>query len=255
MRAFITIILFSSLLCAGEQDPSGASSPQGTTQQASTMVTVPAGTKLLMSLKSGINTRTARTGDGVYLETSFPVTQNNRSVIPPGTYVQGVIDHIQRPGRVKGRAQILFHFTTLIFPSGYTVAVPGAVNDVPGSDNGKVKGKEGTVEAGGQKGRDAGTIASTSGTGALIGGLSRGLKGAAVGGILGGGIGLAEVLLTRGDDLVIPQGSSVEMVLQRPLQLEEKHVDTQSSNSELVPVDQHDGRLEKPKMTPEPDMR
>lgn len=252
MRAFIAPLIFASLLCAGQEAPAN---PQPATQPDSTIITVPAGTKLLMSLKSGINTKTARAGDGVYLETSFPVTQNNRIVIPPGTYVQGVIDNIQRPGRVRGRAQILFHFTTLIFPSGYTVSVPGAVNDVPGIDNGKVKGKEGTVEASGQKAKDAGTIASASGTGAIIGGLSRGLKGAGMGGLIGGGVGLAEVLLGRGDDLKVPQGSSVEMVLQRPLQLEEKNLDGQSGHSELVPIDRRNGRLEKPKLTPAPDMR
>lgn len=35
--------------------------------------TVPAGTKVLLSLKSGVNTKTARPGDGVYLVSTFPV--------------------------------------------------------------------------------------------------------------------------------------------------------------------------------------
>ncbi len=35
--------------------------------------TVPAGTKVLLSLKSAINTKTAQHGDGVYLVSSFPV--------------------------------------------------------------------------------------------------------------------------------------------------------------------------------------
>src|SRR5690242_15722935 len=98
-------------------------------------LTVPAGQKLLMSLKSGINTKSAKPGDGVYLETSFPVSIDNTMAIPAGTYVQGVIDNVKRSGRIKGRAEVLFHFTTLILPNGYTVSVPGSVDDVPGADN------------------------------------------------------------------------------------------------------------------------
>src|SRR2546430_12143522 len=62
-------------------------------------LTVPAGQKLLMQLKSGINTKTAKPGDGVYMETSFPVSIDNTMAIPAGTYVQGVIDNVKRSGR------------------------------------------------------------------------------------------------------------------------------------------------------------
>ena len=250
--AKVLLILCSSWCWAQSEltsDTGQASSPQSTTS-----VTVPAGTKLLLSLKSAVNTKTAHPGDGVYLETSFPITQNNRIVIPAGTYVQGVIDNVKRPGRVKGRAEVLFHFNTLIFPSGYTVAVPGALQDVPGAYNGHVKDKDGTVQAEGQKGRDAGTIAGPAATGTLIGGLARGGKGAAIGGLGGGAIGLAQVLLTRGDDIKIPQGTSVEMVLQRPLQLEERRLNG-SSGTDFVPTSQRNGRLEKPALTPAPEPR
>ena len=46
--------------------------------------TVPAGTKVLLSLKSGINTKTAQQGDGVYLVSSFPVVGNSRVMSQSG---------------------------------------------------------------------------------------------------------------------------------------------------------------------------
>ena len=52
--------------------------------QTTKILTVPAGQKLLMQLKSGINTKTAKAGDGVYLETNFPVSIDNTIAIPPG---------------------------------------------------------------------------------------------------------------------------------------------------------------------------
>ena len=96
--------------------------------------TVPAGTKVLLSLKSGVNTKTARPGDGVYLVSTFPVIVGSHVLIPSGVYVQGVVDKVERPGRVKGRAKLLMHFTTMIFPNGQVVGIPGAVNNLPGSD-------------------------------------------------------------------------------------------------------------------------
>src|SRR5947208_959307 len=215
-------------------------------------LTVPAGQKLLMQLKSGINTKTAKAGDGVYLETNFPVSIDNTIAIPPGTYVQGVIDNVKRSGRVKGRAEVLFHFTTLIFPSGYTVSVPGAVNEVPGSDTGRVVNKEGTVKADGTKGKDAGTIAGPTAQGALIGALAHGGKGALIGSGIGGVAGLAEVLFTRGNEINYPAGTPVEMVLQRPLVLEETRL--AEAKTEYVPR-QGPTRLEKPRLTPEPTPR
>jgi hypothetical protein len=44
--------------------------------------TVPAGTKVLLALKSAINTKTAQQGDGVYLVSTFPVVGASRTMIP-----------------------------------------------------------------------------------------------------------------------------------------------------------------------------
>src|SRR5580698_10691718 len=157
-------------------------------------VTVPAGTKVLLSLKSAINTKTAQQGDGVYLVSNFPVTGGSHVMIPVGVYVQGVVDRVQRPGRVKGRAQIDMHFTTMIFPNGQVVEVPGVLNSLPGSDGPKVKDSEGTVEQAGNKGRDAGNIAKGAAIGAeagVLGGAASGdvLKGVGYGSLAGAAAG------------------------------------------------------------------
>lgn len=182
-------------------------------------ITVPAGTKIPLTLKQGINSKSARPGDPVYAQTAFPVTQNNRIVIPAGTFVQGEVRRVVRPGRVKGRAQLQLSFTSMIFPNGYTVMLPGAVQNTPGSSSNTVKGKEGTIHGPGSKGKDAGTIAEGAGTGALIGALASGGKGAAIGAGAGGVLGLATVLLTRGPEVQLGTGDSVEMVLESNIEL------------------------------------
>jgi hypothetical protein len=183
-------------------------------------VTLTEGTKIPLVLRQAISTKSAKVGDAVYAQTNFPVTINDHMAVPSGTYVQGVISSIKRPGRVKGRAEILFHFTTMIFPSGYTVTLPGAVENVPGSEKARVKDKEGTIEQQGEKGKDVGQIATKAGAGAAIGGLaSDSVKGAGIGAGVGGATGLAIAMLTRGSDIKLGMGTPVEMVLERELTL------------------------------------
>ena len=187
-------------------------------------VVVPAGTKVLLALRSGVNTRSAQPGDGVYLSSTFPVVVGNRVAIPAGVYVQGVVDRVQRAGRVKGRAAVSMHFTTMIFANGSVVEIPGVLDSLPGATDAKVKDAEGNVQQAGSKGKDAGTIARGAEAGAgvgAIGGAIGGspLAGAGYGAIAGGLTGLVYTLLTRGNDVNLEQGQTVEMVLQRPLTL------------------------------------
>jgi len=181
---------------------------------------VPAGTKIPLSLKQAISTKTARQGDPVYAETAFPVAMNGRMLIPAGTYVQGTIDRVRRPGRVKGKAELLMHFTTLIFPNGYTLLMPASVDRLPGAAHEKTKGEEGTIQEDGQTGQKIGTAASTAATGAVVGGLSSGGKGALIGSGIGGAAGLAIAMLTRGNDVRLEPGTSIEMIMQRELPLD-----------------------------------
>lgn len=189
-------------------------------------ITVPSGTQIPLVLKQAISTKSAKVGDAVYAETSFPITMNDHVVIPAGTYVQGRITDVKRPGRVKGRAELLMHFTTLVYPSGYTALLPGAVENMPGSERQTVKDEEGTIRQEGDKMKDVGTIAKTGATGAGLGGIaSQSGKGAAIGGLAGAAAGLGYALLTRGSEVTLPVGTSVQMVLQRPLVLDEAKVD------------------------------
>lgn len=196
-------------------------------------VTVPAGTTVLLHLKSPIDTHSAKVGDGVYCETSFPVTIDNTMAIPAGTYVKGHITRVERSGRIKGRAELQVHFTTLIFPNGYTIELPGALQNTPGAEHSTVADKEGTIKANGQKGKDAATIGTTTAGGAAVGGLATGtLKGAGIGGGIGAGVGLIKVLATRGQEVRLPTGTSLEMVLQCPLTVD---AGNESSRTNLRP--------------------
>ena len=217
---------------------------------------VPAGTKVLLQLRSSVNTKSARPGDGVYLASTFPVVVGNRVMIPSGVYVQGIVDRVERAGRMKGRAQLDMHFTSIIFPNGSVVEIPGLVNSLPGASKQSVKNDgEGTIEESPDKGRNAGKAAEIGiPTGGTVGSISGAENGHPLaGGLVGIGAGVAAAgivsLFTRGADVSIESGTQVEMVLQRPLILQEANLTETGGTGaavSLVPAENQPKPLEKP---------
>src|SRR5260221_8211589 len=63
---------------------------------AKTILTVPAGTRLSVAPVRWISLKHTRPGDYVNLQITFPITNGNQMVIPPGTYVQGIVEKITR---------------------------------------------------------------------------------------------------------------------------------------------------------------
>ena len=226
MRVLLTLIVLSAVALAQQPGelpdakPATAAQPLAEQEPAAQpgMIVIPAGTEIPLRLAQAITTKNARVGDPVYAETAFPFTINDHVVIPAGTYVQGRISEVRRAGRVKGRAELLMHFTSMIYRSGYTVMLPGGVENMPGAEKQDVKDSEGTIRQAGNKTEDVKTVGKVAGAGAGIGGLAgRDLKGVGVGGLAGAAAGLGYVLLTRGPDMTLPVGTSVQMVIQRSL--------------------------------------
>jgi len=181
---------------------------------------IPPGSHVLLKFVNSISTRTARPGDFVYLRTASPVVENGQIVVPVDSYVQGVVTQSKRAGRVSGRAELALRIESLTLPSGKVVRVNPHLNSVDsgGTDQ---RVKEGGVQQGSSKGEDAGTVAKTTGAGAAIGGLAdRSWKGAGIGAGAGGAVGLATVLLTRGREVDLTQGSTVDVVFERRVPLD-----------------------------------
>ena len=183
-------------------------------------VIVPAGTRVGVVLQNGISTRSAKSGDSVYLQTSFPITIGNRIVIPVGSYLRGELIDSKRPGRMKGRGEFRMRLNTLIFPTGYTVDLNAAPRSAD-SGGKETMDEEGKVTGGSDKGKDVGTVATTTAEGAGIGAIAtRTGKGAGIGAGIGAAAGLAAVLLTRGPEAELPRGSTMDVVLERALTLD-----------------------------------
>lgn len=224
--AALTLFLAAPAFAQSSDGPQNDAPPPATTPIAPATrpaspgqtILIPTGTRIGVILENGISTATAKAGDSVYFRTSFPITINNKVVVPVGSYLRGEVTESRRPGRVKGKGQLRVRLNTMVFPNGYTVDM----NAEPHSaDGGQVKtDPEGKMTGPGGKGKDATTVATTTATGAGIGAIAGGGKGAGIGAGIGGVAGLAAVLLSRGPEAQLPRGSSMDLVLEHDLPLD-----------------------------------
>lgn len=193
---------------------------QGPEQHSS--YTVDTGTRIPLGLINSVSTKHSVPGDRIYLETVFPIVIDSHIVIPPGSYVTGTVTEVKRPGRIKGRGELYVRFDSLTLPNGITRDFRSRIGSVDARGDEHIDKKEGMIQGDSNKGGDARVMAETTVTGASIGAIvgssaGRAGLGAGAGAAAGAAAGLAGVLLTRGPDAILAKGSTVEMVLDRPL--------------------------------------
>jgi len=180
---------------------------------------VPAGTHILLRLTNEIDTKHAKAGDHVYLETASPVFINGRMVIPVGSYVNGSVADSKRAGVVKGKSTLTLYYDSITLRSGIARDLRSRP-DSAGSQ-GNLDKTEGTID-GGKNGVNAGRVAQTTvigtGVGAGIGAAAGHIgAGAGIGAAGGALVGLAGALAKRNPDVVLRPGSTMDMVLDRDL--------------------------------------
>jgi hypothetical protein len=158
---------------------------------------IPKGAHVLLRMVNSLSTRTAQQGDYVYMRTASPITIDGRIVVPPNSYVQGVVTHSKRAGKVKGRAELAIRLETLTLPRGTVLKFSPTLSSLDSGGSGqKVDKEEGAVQQAPDHGRDAARIAILAGSGASVGAIvDRSWKGAGIGSGVGAGVGLATVLL------------------------------------------------------------
>ena len=198
--------------------------------------TIETGTRIPLTMLNSVSTKHAIEGDRVYLETLFPLMVNGKVVIPPGSSVAGTVTSLKRPGKIKGKGELYVRFDTLILPNGVTRDFKSRLGSIDGRDNQGFDREEGRIKGEGNKAGDAQTVGVGATTGATVGAI-----GGAIGGSTGMGLGIGAgagaavalmgVLLTRGPDVVLAKGSTVEMLLDRQLVFTEDEVEFQGGNN------------------------
>lgn len=276
-----TALLISSLSVA-QKTTSPADAPDTPPVAVSTKnasITVDAGTRIALVLTQPIQSRYVHRGDDIYAQIVSPVTTGNEVVIPPGTFVQGKIDKIERQG---GRGEIRLQSMSITFPDGYTIPVAGPMtltspDGYAYKDPGGRRGTAALVLAGGGAGVGAlighfassgqsttitntlppncgvpmpGCMNPSSQSLTIPGNTAKGtIIGAAVGGMAGAVASIA--LLVNTHNVFIDVGSPVEMVLQHPLTLPQDEVADAVERSQAHPVPEQ-AIAQRPRYVPPP---
>ena len=177
-------------------------------------VTIPAKTEFFIRLQRTISSKTAVSGDRFHAVTEVPVTQDDRIIIPEGTYIIGFVDVAEAGGRFKGKSILRLRFDTVILPSGLTRKIEAVVQSAEGQK--LASGDEqGTLSGGGSQTRE---VAGGAGAGAAVGGvagvITGGISGLATGGLVGAASGAVLALFKKGREVVLPRGSSLTIQLE-----------------------------------------
>lgn len=164
-----------------------------TTDYTDAIIIIPAETELIVELLDAIDTEKSSEGDAFKARVVSPYEIS-------GAIIEGRISKIQKPGRIKRRAEVLLTFDRIVLNddrwSNYA-AILTEVLPIKG-DNVRRVDTEGTVEGKSSVKDDSIKVGATTGTGLVIGAIAGGPVGAAVGAGVGAAFGVGAVVIERG---------------------------------------------------------
>ena len=198
--------------------PKLASVPQNRSEAQSTVSnTVPNGTHFLVRLDDELSTRKHKVNKKFEAKTLEPMDTLDGKTIPPGAKIRGHISRIE-PAGLTGRAKLWLTFDDIDLHHGRLPLV-AEVASVPGDYAvSPSETKEGEIQARTSKGtRDLEAAAAGAAIGATSG-AKRGGKGVAARAAAGGIAGFV-ASSGFGQELDLPKGTKLDLVLDRPLYL------------------------------------
>lgn len=164
-----------------------------TTLPSDAIIVIPKETELVVELLDDIDTEQSKEGD------RFTARVVSPSEIG-GAIIEGRVSKIQKPGRIKRRAEVLLTFDRIVISenrwSNYS-AILTEVLPIKG-DNVRRVDVEGTVEGRSSVKDDSVKVGAATGTGLVIGAIAGGPVGAAVGAGVGAAFGVGAVVVERG---------------------------------------------------------
>jgi hypothetical protein len=157
---------------------------------------IPVKTELIVELLNDVSTERSKEGD-----------KFRARIISPneigGAIIEGRVGKIQRPGRIKRRAEVSLSFDRIVLSNSRWSnfnAILTEVLPVKG-DNVKRVDIEGTIEGKSSVKDDSITVSAATGTGLVIGAIAAGPVGAAVGAGVGAAFGVGGAVIERGKDI------------------------------------------------------
>jgi hypothetical protein len=175
-------------------DTTAVTTPVAQTTEGS--ITIPKDTELIIELQDPLSTEKNRVGDKYTAKVVSPLELS-------GAMIEGRINKITKPGRIKRRSEISMTFDRIVVGEnrwGNFAATLTEVLPVKG-DNVRRVDEEGTAVGKSTLKPDAITVGAATGTGATVGAIAAGPVGAAVGAGVGAAFGVGAVVIDRGKDI------------------------------------------------------
>ena len=164
---------------------------------------VPDGTRLIGTLDSALNTRTAKAEDRFTITTRSPSQYE-------GAVIEGTLSSVTASGRVTGRAELAFNLERIRLRNGRTYQFDGAIESVRTTGGETIHvSDEGAVGDGSQTEKTVQRGAIGAALGAIFGAISGGGDGAAIGAAIGAGAGAGTVVAQGRDQLELGRGTEV----------------------------------------------
>jgi hypothetical protein len=205
--SFGAAFLIGAIMTMGcNEQPTTQASPinqsaQGSKRSQEVALVIPAGTSVLASLQTPLDTGTNQSGDSFRARTLEPTMVDGRTLVPAGAEIHGVLHDVQASGRVKGRAAMTLAFTEIEDTNGVLHAISARPLTLQADS-----GTRGDVEK----------MAAGGVLGAIIGGIADGGKGAAIGAGAGVGAGVIVMLATKGDEVALEVGQKLNVYTTSP---------------------------------------
>jgi len=187
------------------------------------MVTIPAGTSMIVALQTRLRTDENKAGESFRTNLIDAIRVDQMTVLPAGTEIRGQLTLVEEPHRTTGKAQMTLALQELIDPSG---------------DLRSMSALPMVLVAEGDKISDEAKVASGAVIGGVIGALTSSkqrAKGAAVGAAAGAVAGGALALATKGNQLDLPAGQRFEFELDQPLTLPVTRLTSQLQGNSPTP--------------------
>ncbi len=193
-------------------DTSDTAVPQVTTASISNqfqngpVIIIPSETELILELQDDLNTETSREGQ------KFTARVISPSEIS-GAVIEGRIAKIAKPGKVKGRSEMLLSFDRIVLNDDRWSNFNGTLIEVMAvkGDNIKSVDAEGTALGQSSTKSDVIKVGGATGAGAVVGAVVGGPVGAAVGAGMGAAFGVGAIVIERGKHIRLNRNQQVRI--------------------------------------------
>ena len=170
------------------------------------VITIPKDTEIIIELQEDLGTQTTQQGERFTAKVVSPMELD-------GAVVEGHVEKIQIPGRIKKAAEMQLSFDRIVLTDSRWSNFSGVLTEVVAikGDNVRRINDEGTAIGQSSIKGDAIKIGASTGTGAGVGVIAGGPVGLAVGASIGAAFGIGSALIDRGKHIRLNKNQQLKV--------------------------------------------